>query len=319
MMADEPKRRSLLRTVLVSLLQVVCVGYVGYALYQDRHELTRALDLSASAIALLVALMLLAHVQRTLEFTYMLRRLGVKEPFWDGFWLTAAGYLLNHLPFNAGFLMRAQLLKQDHSLPYTQYVSLTMVNALVNVGVGALFGIVAALRGMSGGGLQVLPLLGFSGIVGASLALIWLPRSLVPKGSGFFARHLGKLVEGIALIRGNGLGIVLLAGLALTRIVGVAVRLWICFDALGNHISALGAMLLGWATVLFTLVNVTPGNLGLRELALSLASAELGSTQSVGMAAASMDRVVLLAVVVATGLPGLYSLRHRGRAARGSA
>jgi uncharacterized membrane protein YbhN (UPF0104 family) len=215
--------------------------------------------------------------------------------------------------------MRASLLKQDHALPYTKYVSLTMVNALVNVGVGALFGVVAAIRGVSGGGPRPLALLGFSSIVLGSLALIWLPRALVPKGSGFFARHLGKLVEGVALIRGNGLGIVLLAFLAFTRIVGVALRLWICFDALGAHISALGAALLGWATVLFTLVNITPGNLGLRELALSLASAELGSTQSLGMAAASMDRIVLLAVVVATGVPGLYALHRRGPAAPRSA
>jgi hypothetical protein len=57
---------------------------------------------------------------------------------------------------------------------------------------------------------------------------------------------------------------------------------------------------------------VTPGNLGLREVVLSFASAQLGSTQMLGMAAASMDRVVLLAYVIATGVPGLLAIRSRG-------
>jgi uncharacterized membrane protein YbhN (UPF0104 family) len=63
--------------------------------------------------------------------------------------------------------------------------------------------------------------------------------------------------------------------------------------------------------VLFTLVNVTPGNLGLRELVLSLVAAELGSTHTLGMAAASIERVVLLAYIVALGIPGLLSVRRR--------
>lgn len=319
-MAQEPKRRSPQKTALIALLQLACVGYVAHVLWKERTELAKALDLSASALFVLLLLMWLAHLQRSLEFTYMLRKLGVNEPFWAGFWLTGAGYLLNHLPFNAGFVMRASFLKKDHSLSYTKYVSLTMVNALVNVAVGALFGIVAAVRGVGAAEPQPLAFFAFTAIVVGAVAVIFWPRGFAPKGSGFIARHLGNLVDGVVLIRGNGVGILFLAFLALTRLVGVALRLSICFAALGAEISPLGAAILAWGTVLFTLVNVTPGNLGLRELVLSLAAVELGSTQALGMAAASMDRVVMLAYVVMTGIPGLYSLRRRGpfRSSEGS-
>jgi uncharacterized membrane protein YbhN (UPF0104 family) len=303
------KTRARWRTAALAVLQVACVAYVVHSLWGGRAELGRALDLSVAALAGLSLLMLLAHLQRTLEFTYMLRRLGVNEPFWDGFLLTGAGYLLNHLPFNAGLVMRAALLKRDHALPYTSYVSLTLVNALINVAVGALVGLVAA--GLSGRGGTSLPLLVFGGVVASSSLLLWLPRSWAPRTGGFVARRLRTLLDGVVLIRGNGLGIALLALLALARIAGVALRLWVCFGALGATITPLGAVLLGWGSVLFTLVNVTPGNLGLRELVLSFAAAELGSTRTIGMAATSMDRVVLLAYIVAVGVPGLYSLRRR--------
>ncbi|HKO92301.1 MAG TPA: lysylphosphatidylglycerol synthase transmembrane domain-containing protein, partial [Polyangiaceae bacterium] len=300
------------RTVVLALLQAACVAYVAHALWLERATLRRALDLSATTLLLLIVLMILAHLQRSLEFTYMLRRLGVHERFWSGFLLTGAGYLLNHLPLNAGFMLRAALLKRDHALPYSSYLGLTLVNALINVAAGAAIGLVAAgIRALQGD-LAVVPLVGFGGVVLAAGLAIWLPSSWVPPGDGFVKKRLRTLLDGTSLIRGNGVGILLLAGLALTRIVGNALRLWLCFDALGTHISALGAALLGWGSVLFTLINLTPGNLGLREVVLSFAAAELGSTQTLGMAAASMDRVVLLAYVIAVGVPGLYSLERRG-------
>jgi uncharacterized membrane protein YbhN (UPF0104 family) len=312
-MDDRPsKARARWRTAALTLFQVACVAYVARSLWLDRAELSHTLDLSWPAFVLLATLLALAHVQRTLEFTYMLRRLGVTEPFVDGFWLTSAGYLLNHLPFNAGLIMRAALLKQDHALPYTSYISLTMVSALVNVGVGALIGLLAAATGHLGPGDASLPLIAFSGIAAASIGLLGLPRSFTPSGGGFVARRLRTLIEGLILIRGNGLGILLLAVLAITRLAGAAARLWICFGALGASISWFGAALLGWGSVLFTLVNVTPGNLGLREMVLSLVAGELGSTHTIGMAAASMDRVVLLAYIVLVGVPGLHVIRRRG-------
>jgi len=310
-MADRPSTPVKWRLVALTVFQVVCVAYVAWVLYGERAELGRALHLSAPALAGLFVLFILAHLQRTLEFTYMLRRLGVTEPFWDGFLLTGAGYLLNHLPFNAGLIMRAALLKQDHALPYTSYLSLTMVNAVVNVGVGALLGLAAAAAGGVAPG-EGWPLAVLAAAAVTSVAFVWLPRSLAPRGSSFVARRIRGLLEGVALIRGNGLGLALLAFLAVTRLVGAAARLWICFGALDASISVLGAAMLGWGSVLFTLVNITPGNLGLRELVLSIVAAELGSTHTTGMAALSIDRVVLLAYTAIIGLPALYSLRGRG-------
>ena len=103
----------------------------------------------------------------------------------------------------------------------------------------------------------------------------------------------------------------MLALLAVTKLALTAARFWVCFAGLRVGISALGALLYATTTILLALVNLTPGSMGLREVAVAALSAGLGTTYAAGMAAASLDRVGLLAYVVIAGLPGLYRLRQR--------
>src|SRR5262245_29263250 len=103
-LGESVQPRSRLRSLVSLVLLVGSVFYVGRVLWEQRGELMHAFELSPIALAVLFLLMGVSHAQRTYEFTYMLRRLGVHEPFVDGFWLTGAGFLLNHLPLNVGLV-----------------------------------------------------------------------------------------------------------------------------------------------------------------------------------------------------------------------
>jgi uncharacterized membrane protein YbhN (UPF0104 family) len=303
--------RSRVRGLVGLGLQLACVAYVGRVLWRERAELATAFDLSLGAIVVLLALMTVAHLQRAYEFTYMLRRLGVREPFGEGFLLTGAGFLLNHLPFNAGLVMRATVLKRDHALPYTSYLALVTVNALVNVATAAVIGLATVTFAARGPG--TLPLtFGFAATLVAAGVLAFLPLGWVPDTGHFVWRRLRMLGAGMAILRGDASNLLLLGGLAFTKVAFASVRMVICFAALHTHIPLLGAALLSSTTIVFSLVNVTPGNLGLREVAMAAVSTLLGTSYQVGMAAASIDRALLLAYTVASGLPGLYALRRRG-------
>ncbi len=308
---SEARSRFRPRAVLVLLFQLACVAYVAHVLYAERAELGHAVDLDARSIAALVALMFVGHLQRTFEFTYMLRRLDVHEPFAEGFLLTGAGFLLNYLPFNAGLVMRAAVLKRDHALPYAKYLALVTVNALLNLSVAAVIGVTSVVSS-DGFGVGSLPLLSFYTLafMGA-MALVFLPRAWIPDRSGFVFGRLRSLADGMTALRTGG-GILVPIGLAFSKVCMAGLRMWICFGVLGTNISVLQAGMLASTTVLFTLVNVTPGNLGLRELALAVLSTQLGADYGRGIAAASIDRIVLLAYTVVAGLPGLYALRRRG-------
>jgi len=307
--AARPSRK---RGLVALLFQLACVGYVARVLWREREQLSSAFQLSAQAIALLLALMMVSHLQRAYEFTYMLRRLGVKEPLGEGFLLTAAGSLLNHLPFNAGLIMRATVLKRDHSLPYTSYVALVMVNALVNLAIAATVGL-AAIAFATARGAAEWPLAAvFAAMLAGAVGLMAVPARWVPEAPGFLWDRLRTLGKGVALVRGNAGNLALLTLLAFAKMAVAAVRMWICFGTLRADLSPLAAALLSSTTIVFSLINVTPGNLGLREVAMAAVSTLLGKSYEIGMAAASIDRAVLLAYTVASGLPGLYALRRRG-------
>jgi uncharacterized membrane protein YbhN (UPF0104 family) len=311
---EEPTspRGSRLRGVLSLLLQIACIAYVGRVLWKERTELSAALELSAAAIAGLLVLNGIAHLQRAFEFTYMLRRLDVKEPFWEGFLLTGAGFLLNHLPFNAGLVMRAAVLKRDHALPYTSYLALVMVNAFVNMAMGGAIGL-SAVYSSAASGAATLPLaLAFLALLLGAIAAVFVPVGWIPSGDWFVWRRLRKLLSGIGLVRGGPRNLALLATLAFTKVVVSGLRMVICFQVLHTELTPLAAALLSSTTIVFSLLNLTPGNLGLREVAMAAVSTLLGASYEVGIAAASIDRAVLLVYTVISGLPGLYSLRRRG-------
>jgi uncharacterized membrane protein YbhN (UPF0104 family) len=311
---EAPRRAgaSRVRGFLALLFQLACIAYVGRVLWRERAELANAFDLSAVAIGALLALNTIAHLQRAFEFTFMLRKLGVKEPFWEGFLLTGAGFLMNHLPFNAGMVMRAAVLKRDHALPYASYLALVMVNALVNVGMGGIVGLTCVAFSTTASH-ATWPLAGvFLSLLVAALGLVFLPTRLIPQAEGFVWGRLRTLGVGIGLVRGDSRNLALLAALALMKVMVAGVRMIICFAALNTELSPLAAALLSSTTIVFSLVNVTPGNLGLREVAMAGVSTLLGSSYEVGIAAASIDRAVLLVYTVVSGLPGVYSLRRRG-------
>jgi uncharacterized membrane protein YbhN (UPF0104 family) len=308
-------RPSRSRVVLLGLLQLACVGLVARLLWNDRHELASMPSMAARDFVLLFGLNLLGHLQRTLEFTYMLRRLGVREPFGEGFLLTGAGYLLNHLPLNAGFVMRAVILRRDHALPYSSYVSLTMVNAVLNLGVGAVVSAIVVGASGSGGSSRSALLVGLVALTLVCALTLYLPALPLPGRAGWLRRQFLNLAEGVRMIRGSGGALLLLSFLALAKVFTLALRFAICFHVLGRPIPVRAAVLVAVAHNLLAIVNFTPGNLGLRELVISVLAGELGSSQPIGLAAASVERVVSLVYIVLTGLPGIHSLRNRGRAA----
>jgi uncharacterized membrane protein YbhN (UPF0104 family) len=266
-------------------------------------------------LAILLLLMLCSHIQRTVEFNYVLRRLRVRERFIDGFLLNGAALLLNYLPFNAGSVTRAVVLRHRHLLPYAQYVSALMVAAVMNAEVAAVCGLVATLSLVAVG--VAAPLVAFFGtltLVGA-IALS-IPGSWMPTGKGLLGRQVRRLVDGVTLIRDRGIGLLPLAATSAVKLALSTLRLWVCFHALGVELSAATAILLGSTVLTASLVNVVPGNIGLREVVLGAVSEIAGGSAVLGMAAASLERAVILGYTILAGLPGVYYVRRIERLAQ---
>jgi uncharacterized membrane protein YbhN (UPF0104 family) len=300
------------RKTLSSLLGLAAVAYLAHLLWDKRDELDQTLDIGWGTTAVLVTLAALSHLQRTLELNFMLRRLKVNESLGEGYLLTGAAALLNYLPFGAGSVGRAVVARRRHALPYTSFVSALSVGAIVNASVAALCGLIASVQLTGPDRRMALLVFVFGSIAAGGLVAVSLPASLAPKGSGFLARHLRTLADGLVLIRARGRGILILALFSLCKLTLNAARLWLCFKALGIVLSPVTITLVGSTAILASLVNLAPGNLGLRELLLGAISAAGGGSATVGMAAASLEGAVTWGWAVVSGFPGLIALKRLG-------
>jgi hypothetical protein len=209
--------------------------------------------------------------------------------------------------------MRGVVLRRDHALSYSAYISITLVNIVINVAVATLIALIwlfdsAAVSSSLGAAI-------LAGVLLGSALVLLLPSLPLPKGQGLAVQQLRSLAQGIVMIRGDGRAIFVLAGIAAGKVAVNALRMSVCFQALGQVLGIAEAGLLGAVQTLSVVVNITPGNLGLREMMVSLVSTGLGTAYWVGLAATSIDRVVSLAYTMASGLPGLHMLRQRRIAA----
>ncbi len=311
-----PRAPSVLRSTVAALLGAVFVGYLTRLLWLRRAELWRALELDWGTLALLVLLVHASHLQRSIELNYMYRRLGAKERLVDNFMMTGAALLLNYLPFSAGSVARAVALRQRYGLSYGSYLAALSLAAVMNVGVASACGLVACLWLLPTNSV-VAPFAALCGVLllGATAALL-APAAWLPRGDLLPWRLARRLVERVAMIRGRGVGLVLLALSSLVKLGLNSLRLWLCFGELGVDLSLLSVMLIGSTALLASIVNLVPSNLGLRELVLGGIAGVIGGSSLIGVAAASLERAVIL---VYTTVAGLLGLHHTRRVLRGHA
>jgi uncharacterized membrane protein YbhN (UPF0104 family) len=298
------------RRTLSTLLGLAALAYLTRVLWLKRDELGRTLDIGWGTTAMLLLLAALSHFQRTLEVNFMLRRLKVPETFREGFIVTGAAQILNYLPLGAGSVGRAVIARRRHGLPYTSFVAVLAVGSIVNGSVAALCGFIATFQ-LAGGDPKLWPIvIAFAAIAFGGLTVLALPPRLAPSGTTFLARHLRLLAEGLVTIRDRGRGVLVLATFSLVKLVLNTVRLWLCFKALGVVLTPLTVTLIGSTAILASLVNLAPGNLGLRELLLGATAAAGGGSATLGMAAASLERAVMFGYAVLSGIPCLLLVRR---------
>jgi uncharacterized membrane protein YbhN (UPF0104 family) len=302
------------RGIIGAFVGVGCIAFLGRTLWHERLEIRSALDLGPSTLLLLLGLAFLAHLQRTFEFNFMLRRLGVPERYRDGFVLTGTVALLNYIPFSTGSVARGVALRHRYTLAYATYVSALMISSVMNGHVAADAGLVISLADTLDTHHGTL-LVGLFALVScASAVALLLPLAWIPRGSGFIPRQIHRITDGLRVLR-RGSGLPVLALVSTGKITSSALRVWLCLAALGQKASLADVILLGSASVILSLVSIVPNNIGLRELVLGALAGLIGFSPGLGAAAATLDRAVVLGYAVISGLPCLYLMRRSMRAA----
>lgn len=98
----------------------------------------------------------------------------------------------------------------------------------------------------------------------------------------------------------------------------VGLRLWIAAAALGVDLSLTEALLIAPAMTLSTLLNITPGAIGIRELVAGFIASQIGIDFELVLLAAVVDRTAMILMTLIVCVPSVIRESQRLATPRGS-
>ncbi len=300
-------KNGILRTVIFVLVPAAGLLYLIF----KGPELRTFLRLGVLEILLLLAVSFLGYLALAFSFRSLLRVFDLHLPFKEWFGLTVCNTMFNfYLPARGGIVFRAYYLKNRHGLEYSLYAAL-----------------------MAGSILLWLALISVLGLVGVLMAWVFAGRFIVSFAVAFLVLFFCVLVTGWAAqkltrlrVRGrfawlNRLLVGLGAGLALFSrrnkcalhyclfsglfLLVMAVRLFLCFQALGFSVRYWAVLLTMTIAGTSLLISLIPGNLGIKEGVIVFSCGLFAIPTGQALAAALVDRAVSLAVIFPLGV--IYS------------
>ncbi len=296
------------RRALRWALALACLGYVGWFFYDQRQQLDRLLTIEPPLLLGVIAATLLSDLVGTYRFRLFVAACsGRALPFFAFFRLLMIGRFLNTLAAQSGNVYRALTLKRQHGVAYGRYLSALLAMAWLGIAQDLLTGgVLLAAWGAALGAdrwpLAALLLLGAPAVLaGPPLAAGLLARvdPAQPRLRRLLAMLRGTLEPMLAAARRPGLMIEIAAsGIALFG--STLLMLYLLFLALGIYPGFIGLSVFVILLRLSGVVTVTPGNIGLRELAFGFLADQLGVGMAQGLLASALMRAVGMSTLMVT-------------------
>jgi hypothetical protein len=305
-----------IRRTLTWLVTAALVGYVVWFLAREWEAMSGRFSGTVWHAVLLGIGILGSWVVTSLQTLLPLRELGLRIGFTENLLLTVATIFGNYLPMRAGTLMRFEYVRLVHGVGYLRFGGLLGARSLILLWVAAAAGLTGAVAmRIAGREPRIEAFLIFGVIVVLALLPLLAPvERLLPRR----VRSLGAvadLTEGLALVRRNRRILAWYLAMVLLQLGFLTARLAVAFDAIGRHPPLWAYCFLSPIGTILSFINLTPGNLGLREWLVGILSSAVGLDYADGIFAASIDRGVLIVMTLAAGVPaaGLVVSRMTGR------
>ena len=316
-------RLARIRRVLSWILLLLSVGFIIHFFGTHRENLETLLEIEVLPLIVLLTLnffYLIVHgycFQLVLEKCY-----GRKIGFHAWFNIYVLGRFLNLIIPQLGNVYRSVRLKQEHQVTFTRYVSgyfsFAWMGTWVNLAIALAVIAVMSPDLQIGPVSAIYPVLGLVVLFGAGPIVLdaWLSSWRVENRALSWVHE--KIAEMLRVSVQNlrdrryltkffMLGLVLLGQ--------VCVAFYFCFAALGVTVDPAAVVLFYVLLQLATFVNLTPGNLGVQEIAFGVLAEQMGIGMGEGMLVSVLLRVTGLIALFAVAIPmgGLGVMRQAGR------
>lgn len=321
MTEPQTKRRPDLKTILSLVLFTVLLSMLGYYVYTHWEEMRKLLSLSPTVILQLLGLGLFSSVVNSFYHLSMLLTYGLQLSLTDWMGVVCVSNAIAYvLPMRADLVFSATYYKRVKGLAYTKSVSMGAGNIVFGVAF-SLLQILVALLGMGlmdGAWPPTLWLLLLAGALALGFFL-WLSLQAESRLRARLSRYkiVADVIAGFnALLRNRDLLWRLLVIMVLSNL-GKLLTNMVCFRAIGVPVTLYEALFYSSVGWLASIVAIVPGNIGLKESVMGVATLLLGSMFSQGVAASLVDRVSMMVVYLALGLVFAFPVWRnftRGRA-----
>jgi uncharacterized membrane protein YbhN (UPF0104 family) len=314
------------RPVLSWFLLVGSVALVTWLFYERQDELGVLWRIRPTTVAALFGLQGLYLVVQAGRYRAVLEKCSgrrIEFPSW--LYLFIIGRFLNLFVPQAGNLYRGFELRRRFDVTVTSYLtalfSAAWISAIVNFAIGTV--VVLVTR----------PDLQLAGVpVGLLLGVAAAVTAAVPVAG---TRALGRLdasVTQFAWLRGRFISLlqvtvgsihdprylVRIVGWSVTAFAQAGFMYWVCFSAIGVDIGIPEVVAFYAILQVTTFVMITPGNLGVQELAFGALGAGIGAGVVEGVLVSALLRMTGIAAVVALAIPlGGLRLLKATRSSRG--
>lgn len=300
------------------------MAFVVWQLSTDPEPLLRIWRTGPLVLAGLCALVVLNQALMSLRFAQIMNHMGApRVGLGAWFRLTSVGQMLNLFVPQLGNVYRGVTLKRDYGISYLTWATGLVSFVWLDMVGGLLIAVLAISRlepGLRFAGMSAVLLLTLGLCVvffGPILAAFVLER--LPSRSGFIGRTQARLTSLLSTASAAARSPRLMLrffSLNVLVTIGQTATLWLAFHSVGASIHLSGLLLFQILVKLTSQVVVTPGNLGITELAFGALAQGSARTLEQGIAVSLLLRAVGSAMVVVLGaLSGGWSELFGGRKA----
>jgi uncharacterized membrane protein YbhN (UPF0104 family) len=308
---------------LISTLALLAMAVAIYFYLSAHSDLLQSLEnISLMQLCLLVALRILYITTFGLFMKLGVAKIGMRLNLLEWFGLQFVTIMGNQLtPFAGGVIVRAVYLKRRHSLSYPLFATLLLANHL------------AILLAASAAGFFICPflprlgairwmLMAFFALVMVAIGVILsLPVSHLPKRGRLkgLTSLMNDCLEGWSILRSDTPLLLAVFALASAGIALNCLSFSVTYLSLGFQGMDQAALILGILMPFMVVIYITPGNLGIQELLISMTSGVIGGGVGKGLLVALVIRAsTLIPVFILGSMSGSVLLRRMGDPSAGS-